>query len=144
MKRFAPGIVVAALLGVLCLVLPGSAVRASTHAPLSVTQFAACQGGSFFGFPPWHACLEHDSTGGPVIKSLDDIWKIAFPLVETLLKAAGYIAVGYIIWGGFKFIKAQGQPGEITSARSTILNAVIGLVLCLLSVAIVQFVANRF
>ncbi len=79
----------------------------------------------------------------PVLNSLDDIWLIIFPLIESAIKAAAYVAVGFIIWGGIRFTKSQGNPGEITASRDTIRDAVIGLVICLASVAIVQFVASR-
>lgn len=109
-----------------------------------VTQFAACSNASsFFGFPSWDACLPKEG-GKPVIKSLDDVWKIAFPIIETLIKATGYIAVGFIIWGGVKYIISQGTPANTAAAQKTILNAVIGLVIAVLSVAIVRFIADRF
>ncbi len=112
--------------------------------PQSMTQFAACATTSnFFGFPAWDACLDHEN-GSPVIRSLNDIWKIAFPIVETLIKVAGYIAVGFVFWGGIRYMKSQGDPGEINGARQTIQNALIGLVIAVLSVTLVQFVASRF
>jgi hypothetical protein len=107
------------------------------------TQFAACEGGSFFGFPSWDSCLPKKN-GAPAITKLTDVWLIVFPIVESLIKAAGYMAVGFIIWGGIKYIKSQGEPGETTAARTIIQNAVIGLVICILSVAIVQFIASSF
>jgi hypothetical protein len=111
--------------------------------PTPVTQFAACTGGSFFGFSPWYACLPKDADGHPKLTKLEDLWLIAFPLIETLIKAAGYVAVGFILWASVRFIKSQGNPGEIAAARDTIRDAVIGLVICLSSVAIVQFMASR-
>lgn len=107
-------------------------------------QFATCTSGDFFGFPSWDSCLPKRVDGSPAINSLSDIWLIAFPIVESMIRAAAYIAVGYIIWGGIKFIKSQGEPGEITQARSIIQNAVIGLVICILSVTVVRFIADRF
>lgn len=109
-----------------------------------ITQFAACGSQSnFFGFPAWDACLPKEN-GKPVIKALDDVWKIAFPIVETMIKATGYIAVGFIIWGGIKYTKSGGEPGNISGAQATITNAIIGLVIAVLSVVIVRFVADRF
>ena len=121
--------------------LPAPARAASLPTP--VTQFAACDPGSFFGFPTWYACLPKDADGHPKLTQLSDLWLIAFPLIETAIKAAGYAAVGFVLWGGIRFIKSQGNPGEITAARDTIRDAVIGLVICISSVAIVQFMASR-
>ena len=111
--------------------------------PTPVTQFAACDAGSFFGFPTWYACLPKDSDGHPKLTQLSDVWLIVFPLIETAIKAAAYAAIGFIIWGGIRFIKSQGNPGEITASRDTIRDALIGLVICLASVSIVQFMASR-
>lgn len=119
----------------------GPARAASVPAP--AVQFAACSGGTFFGFPPWYACLPKDADGHPKLTKLEDVWLIAFPLLETAIKAAGYAAVGFLLWGGIRFIKSQGNPGEITASRDTIRDALIGLVICLSSVAIVQFWASR-
>lgn len=132
---------------VFSLVLTASAVSPApakaANFPTPVTQFAACSSGTFFGFPPWYACLPKDPDGHPKLTKLDDVWLIAFPLLETGIKAAGYTALGFILWGGIRFIKSQGNPGEITAARDTIRDAIIGLIICVSSVAIVQFVASR-
>lgn len=111
--------------------------------PGAVTQVAACSPGTFFTFPAWYACLPKDASGGPKLTKLEDLWLIAFPLLETAIKAAGYVAVGFILWGSVRFMKSQGNPGEITAARDTIRDAIIGLVICVSSVAIVQFMASR-
>ena len=120
-----------------------SPAPAHAQAPAPVTQFAACDAGSFFGFPTWYACLPKDATGHPKLTKLEDLWLIAFPVIESAIKAAGYAAVAYVLWGGIRFIKSQGNPGEITAARDTIRDALIGLGICISSVAIVQFLAGR-
>jgi hypothetical protein len=99
---------------------------------------------SFLGFRTWDACLVKDSNGVPQIRNLEDIWKIALIIVETIIKIAGYLAAGFIIWGGIKYLKSQGEPGETSQARQIINNAIMGLVICMISVAIVQFVAGVF
>ncbi len=123
--------------------VPAPAQAQAAPLPTAVTQFAACSGGTFFGFPSWYACLPKDADGHPKLTKLDDVWLIAFPLLETGIKAAAYVALGFILWGGIRFIKSQGNPGEITAARDTIRDALIGLVICISSVAIVQFAASR-
>jgi len=142
MKRIASSILItlALALGVTAL---SPAPASAANLPGAVTQVAACSGGTFFGFPPWYACLQKDANGGPKLTKLEDLWLIAFPLLETGIKAAGYVAIGFIMWGGIRFIKSQGNPGEITASRDTIRDAVIGLIICISSVAIVQFLASR-
>lgn len=144
MKRIISSVVVMVTLafGVATLSLVPAQAQ-SANLPGAVTQVAACTGGTFFGFPPWYACLQKDASGGPKLTKLEDLWLIAFPLLESAIKAAGYTAIGFIPWGGIRFIKSQGNPGEITASRDTIRDAVIGLIICISSVAIVQFMASR-
>ena len=70
------------------------------------------------------------------------IWTIVLNVIETLLQLVGYISVGFIIAGGFKYITSAGTPDGAVKARKTILNAVIGLALSLFSVAIVNVVSG--
>lgn len=98
----------------------------------------------FLGFRAWDACLAHDATGAPQITALEDVWRIAIMVVEFFIKVAGYLAAGFIIWGGIKYVKSQGEPGETAQARQIINNALMGLIICLMSVAIVQFIAGTF
>lgn len=99
---------------------------------------------NFLGFRSWDACLQKDANGVPQFKALEDVWKVAIIIVETIIKLAGYLAVGFFIWGAIKYLKSQGEPGEVTQARQIINNAIMGLIICLISVAIVQFVAGVF
>lgn len=56
----------------------------------------------------------------------------------------GIIAVVMIIVGGIKYITSGGDAGNVTSAKNTILYAVIGLVVVALAQVIVKFVLSRF
>jgi hypothetical protein len=56
----------------------------------------------------------------------------------------GIIAVVMIIIGGVKYITSGGDAGNVTSAKNTILYAVIGLVVVALAQIIVRFVLARF
>ncbi len=55
----------------------------------------------------------------------------------------GIIAVVMIIVGGFKYITSGGDSGNISSAKNTIIYAVIGLVIVALSQFLVQFVLDK-
>lgn len=128
-----------ALLGV----APTQTAAAAPIAPLQ--NFAACPPGVFLTFPTWYKGLPQDPTSCAVkIAALNDIWVIVLNLVEILLQVSGYVAAGFIIWGGFKYMKSQGNPQNIASAKSTIMDASIGLGIALSSVAIVRYVAGLF
>jgi hypothetical protein len=142
-KSFIGSVVVSAVVGMAVAAIPAPAASALAS-PLTHVA-AACQTGTFFSFPSWDACLNHDATtGAPVLDKLDDIWLVAFPLVESMIRAAGYISVAFIIWGGVKYIRSEGNASEMTGAKDTIRNALIGLILCVSSVAVVQYVAGLF
>lgn len=55
----------------------------------------------------------------------------------------GLIAVIFIIIGGVKFMTAGGDEQKVQDATKTIQNALIGLVLVILSGLIVNFILNR-
>lgn len=102
---------------------------------------AKCEGAAarMFTFPKWYKGLP-GSCAKPEIRQLNDFWVIVLNLVEVLLQAVAYVAAGFLVWGGFKYIKSQGDPGKISEAKMAIINAIIGLVIAMASVAIVDFV----
>lgn len=76
--------------------------------------------------------------------SQDDlnISSVILQVVNVLLYIVGAIAVIMIIVGGFKYVTSGGDSAGVTSAKNTILYAVIGLVVALLAFALVNFVLN--
>ena len=61
-------------------------------------------------------------------------------IVSTLLFVLGVICVIVIIVGGIRYALSGGDSSQISSAKNTILYAVVGLVVALLAYAIVNFV----
>jgi TRAP-type C4-dicarboxylate transport system permease small subunit len=55
----------------------------------------------------------------------------------------GIVSVIMIIYGGFKYISSGGDSGNVTSAKNTIIYAVIGLVVVAMAQFIVQFVLGK-
>lgn len=107
---------------------------------------AACNSTGFFGFPTWYKYLKYDdSSGNCEIVNFDvsQIPLIVLALVEIALRIAALVAVGYIIYGGVQFITGQGEADKSKKARQTIINALIGLVIALLSVGVVTFIGTR-
>jgi len=109
------------------------------------TAFAAC-GDTLLTFPAWFKGL---TNGDCTIKSPAAagglsvfIWKIALNIVELGLQLVGYISVGFIIRGGFKYMTAIGAPAEVAKAKKMVMDAVIGLGISFFAVAIVNVVAG--
>ena len=67
---------------------------------------------------------------------------IALNIVQMILYAVGYISLGFIIYGGFKFMISGDSSSGTAAARKTIQNAVIGLIISIMSVAIVKLVTS--
>lgn len=127
------------------LLIPATASAASTTAITTPTkQMAVCASSAaanFFGFQPWYACLEQ-KYGSTQIKTLNDVFLIIFPLVDALIKAAVYVAIVYIFWMLIKIILARGESGKIAQASMGIRDAVIGMVIALIAVAIINFITG--
>jgi len=97
-------------------------------------------------FPAWFKGLTDANCN---IKSPTDagglstfIWTIVLNIIEMCLQLVGYIAAGFIIRGGFKYMTSIGEPAEVAKAKKMITDAIIGLVLSIFSVAIVILVSG--
>jgi uncharacterized membrane protein len=55
----------------------------------------------------------------------------------------GIVAVIMIIVGGFRYITSGGDSGNVTTAKNTILYAIVGLVIVALAQFIVRFVLEK-
>jgi hypothetical protein len=69
--------------------------------------------------------------------------KLIAAIVNVLSVIVGIVAVIMIIWGGFNFITSGGDSGKVGTARSTIIYALIGLIIVALSQFIVRFVLSK-
>lgn len=76
------------------------------------------------------------------VATLDCVPIIIGNVVFWLLVFAGIVALFLIIISGFKFVTSGGEPKKAEGARKTLTYAIIGLVLILLSFAIVRFIAD--
>ncbi len=64
-------------------------------------------------------------------------------IVNIFSAVVGIVSVIMIIFGGFKYITSGGDTGNVSSAKNTIVYAVIGLVVVAMAQFIVQFVLNK-
>ncbi len=81
-----------------------------------------------------------------ICKSADNttLFEIIKTVINIMIFIAGIIAVIMIIVGGIKYATSGGDSAGITSAKNTILYAVVGLAVAIMSFAIVNFVLDRF
>lgn len=138
MKKFLNIIVGAAF--IFLVASPVMAVTAPVVEPVS----ADCDS-SLLGIPPWYrglttgsdcAIVSPNNVGG--IENF--IWRIVLNVIQMGLVIVAYIAVFFIIYGGFLFITGGSNPSQVEKARKSILNAVVGLVIALAAIAVTNFI----
>lgn len=75
--------------------------------------------------------------------SHSDIPYVLLAIVDDLLRIAGIVAVAFVLVGAFRYVGSQGDPEGTAAAQSTIINALIGLAISIVSVAFVSYVGSR-
>jgi hypothetical protein len=126
---------------------------ASTHTAYAAVDPACDKSSAFFGFPVWYKYLDVglDKNDPCAIKGPSNDkgfdWSKAVPriglaVVEILLRIAGLVAVGFTIYGGFRYMTSQGEPENLKRAQGTIINALVGLVIAMLATGIVTFLGS--
>ena len=61
-------------------------------------------------------------------------------VVNIMLFVIGAICVIMLIWGGIRYTTSAGNSAAVTSAKNTIMYAIIGLVIAFLAFAVVNWV----
>lgn len=65
-------------------------------------------------------------------------------ITNVLLFILGAISVIMIIIGGLRYVISGGNSANVTAAKNTILYAIVGVIVALLSYAIIKFVLGSF
>ena len=126
----------------MALVLFG-AVGVATIPTASVS--AADCGGNILTLKPWYDGLTDDSCNiqSPTSDTMSSfIWRIALNIVDDILQIAGYVAFGFVVFGGFLYMTSTGQPEKATRARKTITYGLIGVVVAMSAVLLVNVIAS--
>jgi hypothetical protein len=77
------------------------------------------------------------SEGG---SGIDTVLRVALNLLSFI---AGVIAVIMLMIAGIKYLTSQGDSGSVSGARNTIIYALVGIIIVVLSQSIIQFVLRR-
>ena len=115
-------LITAFLLGLGLAVLPAVPTYAADgtcneNIPLEVRQAAGCPG-----------------TAAPVT-----LQNVITNILYSVILVLGIVAVIFIVKGGIDYITSAGDATKLQKAKNTIIYAVIGLVVCVLAFAIVNF-----
>ncbi|MFV0484978.1 MAG: pilin [Candidatus Saccharimonadales bacterium] len=109
----------------------------------------------FLTFRPWYSGLVHDDETCSFLKvgvegSDEDyeielstfIWAIILNALSILFGIVGYLAIGFLIYGGYLYVMARGDPGRIAKGKNTVIRAIIGLIICILASLISSLIVN--
>jgi hypothetical protein len=122
----------------LALMLLPLSVPAVAHAQTdSIQNGVGC--GTQFQF----SCTSAISNGAYNSASTSSVQNLLTTAVNIFSIVVGIIAVIMIVVGGFKYITSGGESSKVSGAQSTILYALVGLVIVVLAQVIVHFVLNR-
>lgn len=101
---------------------------------------------NFLSFPTWHRGLPCDANGrvdlqGQQIGNIVII--VALNIIDIVLRMLSIVAIGFIIFGGFLYLTAQGEANRVAKGKAAIRNAIVGLIIGIASSAIVGFLVGR-
>ena len=71
------------------------------------------------------------------------LWGNIQSIINAVIGILGIVCVIVIIIGGINYMTSSGDAGKVKKAKDTILYGVIGLVVCVLAFAIVNFVISN-
>ena len=60
-------------------------------------------------------------------------------ILNAIIFVGGIVAAVFIVVGGFNYMTSAGDAGKVAKAKNTIIYALIGLVVCVLAFAIVNW-----
>lgn len=78
----------------------------------------------------------------PLGDSINTPCKLVLALLRAVTVLGIPIAVLFIVWAGFKFVLARGNPGELTTARRNFLNVLIGIGIFVGATLIANIIVN--
>ena len=82
-----------------------------------------CSEHHFMGLRAWYDNVEAVCSGRQpedeyALRAM--IWLIVLNLVTMVLQVAGYVCVGFVVWGGYQYMLSRGDAGKVASGKKTI------------------------
>lgn len=96
--------------------------------------YADCR--SFLGMKSWDCGVSIPPTDESSIQNT--IWTIVANVADALITLASYLTLGFIIFGGYKYMFAKGDPGKVAEGKKTLFASFIGLAITVMAKAIVN------
>ncbi len=89
------------------------------------------------------AGISGTTTGGTCTTSGKSVSDLVKTILNFLSAIIGIIAVIMVITAGYKYVTAAGDSSKISGAKSTLISAIVGVVIVAMAQFIVQFVINK-
>ena len=81
----------------------------------------------FLGMVSWD-CGTKITEGSPTQTELTQgIWIIALNILSDISVIATYLAIGYVVYGGYQYIFSAGDPAKVVVGKKTLSQAFIGI-----------------
>ena len=96
---------------------------------------APCSPPNFLGMPAWYRGLQKQETQTILLT-------IALNVLQAAMVVVAYIAVGFIIKGGYMYMVSTGSPDAMARAKNTVRDALIGLVIAITAAMVVNTIAG--
>jgi len=92
--------------------------------------------------PVAFAQYQNPQCGGTGLPCDQSVTSFVLRIINIALAVAGLIAVLFLIIGGFRYITSAGNEETAESAKKIIINAIIGIVIIILSFVIVRVISS--
>lgn len=127
MKKLLGKLVVACLMIVATFTLITSLTTSQTYAT-NAQPTSNCN--TFLGMNSWDCGLDDWNTESNIKTNIE---KIIMNVGDAGVTIVGYVALGFIIYGGYLYMMSSGDPGKAMSGKKTITRAIIGLLIVALA-----------
>lgn len=110
------------------------------------TYAVSCESQTLLGLRPWYMGLIDDSSGTCDMKKPPSdsagmsayVWTIVLNILYDITLLIGFAALIMVVFGGYKYIMSNGEPGKVAQAKTILTNSLIGLVIGILATVIVN------
>jgi hypothetical protein len=63
-------------------------------------------------------------------------------VIDSIARISGLVAVAFVLSGAFRYITSSGNPEATARARSTIINALIGVAVVVVAIGFITFLGR--
>ncbi|MBB1558371.1 hypothetical protein HG437_003240 [Candidatus Saccharibacteria bacterium] len=123
------------VIAVLSILVPATPVHAD----------APCSPPNFLGMPAWYRGLQKQDDCATIRSDLETqtiLLTIGLNILQAAMVVVAYVAIGFIIKGGYMYMVSTGSPDAMARAKNTVRDALIGLVIAITAAMVVNTIAG--